>query len=55
MDTIGEAGHWVYLNGEYIYMLDSEDRLQPLPLRVITERQYKRLRYLEESYRKEKV
>ena len=38
-----------------IYILDSEDNLQPLPLRIISEKQHKRLKYLEQSFRKERV
>ena len=50
-----DEGRWVYLKGGKIYHIDSEDHLLPLALHVITERQHERLRYLEQSFRRERV
>jgi hypothetical protein len=47
-----DDGRWVFLKNGRLYYVDSEDDLRQLPLRVISERQWERLKYLEESYRK---
>lgn len=54
-DKTDDEGKWVYLRGGRIYDIDSEDRLQVLPLYVITERQHERFRSLQDSFRREKV
>ena len=54
-DNIAEEGRWVFLKGGKIYHIDSNDDLQPMLLHVITERQHERLRYLEQSFRRERV
>ena len=45
----------MFLKGGKIYHIDSNDDLQPMLLHVITERQHERLRYLEQSFRRERV
>jgi hypothetical protein len=41
--------------GDQIYCVDSNEEVQALPLRIITEKQYERFQHLEESFRKETV
>ncbi len=54
-DKIDDAGEWVFLKGDRVFVVDSEDNLEPLLLRVISQREFDRLHFLEDSFKKEKV
>jgi len=50
--TPGMVG--VTLQGQF-YCIDQDENAQPLPIHLISERQYKRLLELEQSFKKERV
>jgi hypothetical protein len=41
--------------GDQIYCVDSNEEVQPLPLHIITQKQYERFLHLEESFPKQTV
>jgi hypothetical protein len=52
-DKIDDAGQWVYLKGDRVFVLDCEDDLTPLPVRVISQRDLTRCHHLAASFHKE--
>jgi hypothetical protein len=52
-DKIDDAGQWVYLKGDRVFVLDCEDDLTPLPVRVISQRDLTRCHLLAASFQKE--
>ena len=55
VDKTDDEGQWVWMKDGLLFVIDSEDHLQPLPLHVFSQRQYDRCHRLEDSFRRERV